>query len=388
MNGKFDERHDHFPEVGCSDSTNPDACACSLQSNSASLDDCYTVLRKQNLDYTYRCCMRAARASVVGVVWLCIVLVFLYECPAVSAAAALVFTTSKSSSTAATATRASLPHVEIIRPGEAFRETKSGELSVVSFNILAPTYHWLGMEADDKNSQVESDRSSRVPMAIRMAKQVNADILCLQEVEGGSSEKLLKELLEEPQQGRLGYDSYLWSPLHPNRKGDVVGLCVAWRSIKHNLISPDCFRRGMVVQLEEIETGATFCIGNVHLPAKPAAIEGRLKAISTTIKSMASCESPRRVSALDGTAIIAGDFNCDQNSVAAKLLETGTAPYGTLTERNYKAKVTKEAAFGMKHSFRFKDAYANDLRQLAVSGNCRIDWPWSRMYGPYFLCIP
>ena len=255
---------------------------------------------------------------------------------------------------------------EIIRPGGAFRDTEAGELSVASLNLLAPSYHWLGLGTDEKDAVIEDDRQKRVPMAIRMAKQTNADVLCLQEVEGGSNEKLLREILQEPQGNSRGYDSYIWSALHPNRKGDTVGLCVAWRSNKHNLISPDSLRRGMVVQLEEIETGATFCIGNVHLPAKPAAIEGRLKAMSTTIKSMASCESPRMMSALDGTAIVAGDFNCDQNSVAAKLLETGFAPHGTLNERNYKAKVTKDAAFGMKHSFRFKDVYARELRQLAA----------------------
>ena len=259
-----------------------------------------------------------------------------------------------------------LQTTEIVRPGGAFRDTVAGELSVVSLNILAPSYHWLGLEKDEKDVQVAHDRGHRVPMAINMAKQANADIICLQEVEGGSNEQLLKELLEEPCENHAGYDSHFWSALHPNRKGDVVGLCVAWRSGKHNLISPDCFRRGMVVQLEEIETGATFCIGNVHLPAKPAAIQGRLKAISTTIKSMESCESPRRLSALDGTVIIAGDFNCDQKSVTAKLLETGVAPYGTLTDRNYKAKVTKDAAFGMKHNFRFKDIYANKLRAVAA----------------------
>ena len=255
---------------------------------------------------------------------------------------------------------------EIIRPGAAFRDTDAGELSVVSLNLLAPSYHWLGMENEEKESMVEDDLSNRVPMAIRMAKQTNADILCLQEVEGGSNEITLKEILQEPQNNRAGYDSYIWTALHPNRKGDTVGLCVAWRSTKHNLISPDCFRRGMVVQLEEIETGATFCIGNLHLPAKPAAIEGRLKTMSTAIKSMSSCESPRMLSALDGTAIVAGDFNSDQNSVVAKLLQTGIAPHGTLSERNYKAKVTKDAAFGMTHSFRFKDVYANELRQLAA----------------------
>jgi hypothetical protein len=122
----------------------------------------------------------------------------------------------------------------------------------------------------------------------------------------------------------------------------------------------------MVVQMEEVETGATFCIGNVHLPAKPAAILGRLKSISTTIKCMEGCESPRRVSAIDGAMIVTGDFNCDQNSVTAKLLETGSSPYGTLKDRNYRAKVSKDAAFGMKHSFRFKDIYANELREKAA----------------------
>lgn len=118
--------------------------------------------------------------------------------------------------------------------------------------------------------------------------------------------------------------------------------------------------------MEEIETGATFCIGNVHLPAKPAAILGRLKSISTTIKCMEGCETPRRVCALDGAMIVAGDFNCDQNSVTAKLLETGSSPYGTLKDRNYKAKVTKEAASSLRHSYRFKDIYADGLREKAA----------------------
>lgn len=302
------------------------------------------------------CCVLPMRVFVDGVqvlfiIWLCLPI------------SSLQFTGRQPSKGSVDA---SLLTTEIIRPGAAFRDTDAGELSVVSLNILAPSYHWLGMENDEKDILVEDDRRNRVPMAIRMAKQTNADILCLQEVEGGSNENMLRAILQEPQNNRAGYDSYLWTALHPNRKGDTVGLCVAWRSTKHNLISPDCFRRGMVVQLEEIETGATFCIGNVHLPAKPAAIEGRLKAMSTVIKSMASCEAPRMLSALDGTAIVAGDFNSDHHSVVAKFLETGFAPHGTLNERNYKAKVTKDAAFGMKHSFRFKDVYANDLRQLAA----------------------
>ena len=71
-------------------------------------------------------------------------------------------------------------------------------------------------------------------------------------------------------------------------------------------MSADCFRRGMVLQFEEIESGATFCIGNVHLPARPSAIEGRLKTLSTAIKKTESCEPIKKVSALDGLVLIAG----------------------------------------------------------------------------------
>lgn len=122
-----------------------------------------------------------------------------------------------------------------------------------------------------------------------------------------------------------------------------------------------------MVQMEEVESGATFSVGNVHLPAKPSAIEGRLKAMSTTIKKIEGCQLPRRMSPLDGAAIIAGDFNCDHKSITAKLLETGYAPHGTIRDRNYKARLSKDAAFGMRHAFRFKDIYAKDnMRELAA----------------------
>jgi mRNA deadenylase 3'-5' endonuclease subunit Ccr4 len=127
---------------------------------------------------------------------------------------------------------------EIILPHGSFRDTESGELSVTSLNILAPSYHWLGLGQEEKDSRIVDDRQKRVPQAIDMAKQTNADILCMQEVEGGpSNEAALEEFLLKPCGDLPGYDSHLWSALHPNRKGDVVGLCVAWRSKTHNVSS-------------------------------------------------------------------------------------------------------------------------------------------------------
>lgn len=125
---------------------------------------------------------------------------------------------------------------EIILPHGSFRDTEPGELSVTSLNILAPSYHWLGLGQEEKDSRIVDDRQNRVPHAIDMAKRTNADILCMQEVEGGPiNEAALEEFLLKPCGDLPGYDSHLWSALHPNRKGDVVGLCVAWRSATHNV---------------------------------------------------------------------------------------------------------------------------------------------------------
>jgi cap-snatching RNA endonuclease len=254
----------------------------------------------------------------------------------------------------------------IIKPGESFRNTESGELSVCSFNMLAPAYHWIGHE--DAEQMKARDRQARIPLSIAMAKQSNADILLLQEVEGGEEEfeLRLKQLLSTPIGDIEGYDEYIWAALHPNRRGDLVGLAVAWRSNKHMLISSDEFRRGIVVQLEQLGSGSTFCVGNVHLPAKPADIEGRLKTMATTIRKADGCESPMRRNPLDGTIIIGGDFNCDQNSPTVHLLTTGSSMHGTLRDRNYKAKISKDEAAKMRHRHRFKDIYANELREAAA----------------------
>eukprot|EP00980_Cylindrotheca_fusiformis_P015185 scaffold4204_cov140-Cylindrotheca_fusiformis.AAC.4 len=261
-----------------------------------------------------------------------------------------------------------------ITPNEFFRYTEPGEVSVVSMNILAPSYNSLSIDSwDERTEFLKRDREERVPLAIQMAKQHNADILCLQEVEGGTNdlEAALKRSLEEPLQIEnellSGYDMFLWTSLLPKREDNVVGNCIAWRSSRHSLAAVDCFKRGMICQMTEVhpnDKGGTFCVANVHLPAKPSNIMGRLKTISKTIQKMSRYDKKERKSPLDGLFIVAGDFNCDQNSVTAKLLTTGYSPYGNLKDRNYKANVSKASALMMKHDYRFKDVY-EDRRDIA-----------------------
>jgi hypothetical protein len=90
-------------------------------------------------------------------------------------------------------------------------------------------------------------------------------------------ESVLKHLLAEPltvddgNHKLEGDDMFLWASLLPNRADNVVGDCVAWRSSRHKLAAVDCFKRGMVCQMQEIDQedeGATFCVVNCQ-PSHP-----------------------------------------------------------------------------------------------------------------------
>ena len=49
--------------------------------------------------------------------------------------------------------------------------------------------------------------------------------------------------------------------------------------------------------------------------------------------------------ALDGSVFVCGDFNCEPNTITTQLLTHGSTPYGTLRDRNYRAKISKAAAY-------------------------------------------
>ncbi len=259
----------------------------------------------------------------------------------------------------------------IILPGTSFRDTQPGELSVASCNLLAPFYHSLALDdVEQRLAFAEKDRAERFPLALDMARRTNADILLLQEVEGGPLyEPQLQQLLRRPistdsQETLQGYDSYLWAPLLPNRPEHIVGVCIAWRSSKHRLVTSNCYKRGMICQFSEEDASSssigTFAIANVHLPARPSQVLGRLVTMSKTIQTLAAYDVPERTSPLDGLLMVGGDWNCDETSITARLLTDGKVSYGNVRDRNYKANVSKAVASRMKHGYRFQDIYNDD----------------------------
>mmetsp|Transcript_8138 Transcript_8138/g.11725 ORF Transcript_8138/g.11725 Transcript_8138/m.11725 type:complete len:636 (+) Transcript_8138:96-2003(+) len=285
----------------------------------------------------------------------------------------LTATSFQSSAVSSAPSNSDAPTKTVLPPNGSFRSTISGELSVASMNILAPTLHSLSEPEATREQHAAIDRKERVPSSIRMAKQSGADILCLQEVEGVEHLPFLEELLlcdETREDGSIsrGYDSFSWSPLHPHRAGEVVGLCVAWRSDRHTLASSHGFRRGQVVQLQEMDGGSTFCIGNVHLPARPSDIYGRLKAVSTLCRRIEDCRLHKHSSSpLDGAAFVMGDFNCDASCSPVSFLRDGYQPHGIIFERNHRHKISKNDAKKFRHGLRFLDAYGPNLRKSQAS---------------------
>lgn len=246
-------------------------------------------------------------------------------------------------------------NVEIINPRDSFRETKPDELSVVSFNVLAPSYHCIG-NSDDGTIQV--DRTVRLPQSYAWAQTLNADVLLLQEVEEGT--------LHLP-----GYD-YYWSLLRPHQEEDRVGLAVAWKTSKYSLVQSQSFSRGQIVQLQSL-SNARIILANLHLFAKPSAILGRLKVMSSAVKRTQNLlsETLENGSALDGTVLIGGDLNCNDPSVTTNLIKNGKIKTRRrVKDRNYSHKLTKHSRSGLSHwLYPFTNIYDDrrDLTNITVS---------------------
>ena len=268
--------------------------------------------------------------------------------------------TRQSKAASSSTSTATVVDCDIIPPSGYFRDTQDGEFSIVSYNALAPFYHALRLPEEERANALQCDRRDRVPLSLDVAKQCCADILCLQEVEQeGLAAHLSRpfSLNDETIERTIpGYDMCLWTPMNPKRVDvDPVGVAMAWRSDKFTCVSKDMFRRGMVLSLQETNNPEHIIhIANVHLPARPSAIEARLRFTAATVRRLQQAQASH---GRGGSAIICGDLNCETKAPNLRYLERGSVSYGTLRDRNYKMRLGKKAAAGLTHNLRFRHAY-------------------------------
>jgi len=232
----------------------------------------------------------------------------------------------------------------VLPPDASFPTSEPHQVSVVSYNLLAPYYNTLSEPLETRPTVYQKD-FERYEVSIQKALSTKADILCLQEVE---DTEILKNLLTN-----AGY-KYFWSPL-VNRPEDPVGLALCFPSAWHNVESVS-FRRGNVVHLQNDHF--TISIANLHLPAKPSRLASRLRAVRSACKGFDSLPPADLV-------LAAGDWNGDGSSQAVKLARYGRLGKGKVEDRGFRHKLTKDVVARLHHQYRFQDVYQGSLRQYA-----------------------
>jgi len=203
--------------------------------------------------------------------------------------------------------------------------------SLVSWNILAPTfaspsrYPWAPPDV--------LGWSARSPRIVSALSNMDADVVCLQEVEVALWGEFFCQLSD------LGYDAVLQKTdgKHP------IANAVLYRRGALRCVRSESRSRVLITVLEAVDAAVTgtepLYVANVHLEAgaeKAAQRFCQIKSLLRRLQLQRACDvaetqgRPRALSPsadIHGAAVVlAGDFNFDRRSALHHLLSTGKLP--------------------------------------------------------------
>jgi len=178
----------------------------------------------------------------------------------------------------------------------AFPESREDEISVLSWNLLAPSYDRYGLDW----------QGIRLPqLKLWLRRFVACDVMCFQEVDLGESLMALREFLSAH-----GYTAVV-----QERKGFPVVTATFFKASLFRLLWSQHRSRALIIGLA-LADGRELCVANVHLEAGGGERnENQRKAQLTSVL--------KRVS---GNTIVCGDFNSDLthgSQLHSKLVDSG-----------------------------------------------------------------
>lgn len=188
----------------------------------------------------------------------------------------------------------------------------SRQASLVTWNLLAPKYAsgtkypWASEQALSWNTRREA--------ILRQLASMDADILCLQEVENALWDDLYLELQA------LGYDGELQKD-----RGHPVSTAVLFKRNRLVCMRTESRSRAMIAVAKAapgVGGGiAPVYVASVHLEAGPQKEDQRTSQMASLLKRL------RLQADMDGAdvppVVIAGDFNCDRRAPLHASLSTG-----------------------------------------------------------------
>ncbi|NWH71296.1 ANGE2 protein, partial [Piaya cayana] len=210
------------------------------------------------------------------------------------------------------------------------------DFTVMSYNILSQNLLEDNSHLYKHCRQCLLIWAYRFPNILEEIKQLDADVLCLQEVQEDHYRTEIKSSLES-----LGY--HCEYKMRTGRKPDGCAIC--FKTSKFSLISSnpvEFFRRdiplldrdnvGLVLLLQpkfHCETNAAICIANTHLLYNPRRGDIKLTQLAMLLAEIASVASQK-----DGTfcpIVICGDFNSVPGSPLYRFIKEGKLNYEGLS---------------------------------------------------------
>ncbi|NWS59128.1 ANGE2 protein, partial [Chunga burmeisteri] len=216
---------------------------------------------------------------------------------------------------------------------------QSNTESEAKFDFTVMSYNILSQNLLEDNSHLYKHCRQRLliwtyrfPNILQEIKQLDADVLCLQEVQEDHYRTEIKSSLES-----LGY--HCEYKMRTGRKPDGCAIC--FKASKFSLISStpvEFFRHdiplldrdnvGLVLLLQprfHCKTNAAICVANTHLLYNPRRGDIKLTQLAMLLAEIASVASQK-----DGTfcpIIICGDFNSVPGSPLYRFIKEGKLNY-------------------------------------------------------------
>ncbi|KAM6323960.1 protein angel homolog 2 [Aegotheles albertisi] len=230
-------------------------------------------------------------------------------------------------------------HSRTVKIFESKETDQSNTESEAKFDFTVMSYNILSQNLLEDNSHLYRHCRQRLliwtyrfPNILQEIKQLDADVLCLQEVQEDHYRTEIKSSLES-----LGY--HCEYKMRTGRKPDGCAIC--FKTSKFSLISSnpvEFFRRdiplldrdnvGLVLLLRprfHCKTNAAICIANTHLLYNPRRGDIKLTQLAMLLAEIASV-APQK----DGTfcpVIICGDFNSVPGSPLYRFIKEGKLNY-------------------------------------------------------------
>ncbi|KAH7108021.1 glucose-repressible alcohol dehydrogenase transcriptional effector [Auriculariales sp. MPI-PUGE-AT-0066] len=286
-------------------------------------------------------------------------------------------------------------------------DTGSETFSIMCYNILCQWYATPSLYGYTPSRALEW--SSRRELILTETTLINADFLCLQEVDADSYRStFLPEYQKECGYDGVHYQKPRERAAVQDEKGRVDGCATFYKTAKWTLLerqlldfqamaiqrpdfvkSQDMFTRilskdniGVLTAFENIATGARIVIANVHLQwnedyrdVKLVQLSLGLDAIDQMAKRIAAL--PPRPLPGGGTGptytdghrvptVFCGDFNSTHESSIYELMSTGSLAPDHEDFMGYKYGLYTQDNGGPRTKFQFKDAYAT-VPQLTMT---------------------